>query len=61
MGEAAESPSPTAKKKKAGLLETTAADVEKLKERQKVEICGRKQKEAARPPLAPLHPKFRVK
>lgn len=56
-----ESPSPAAKKEKAELLETTDADVEKLKEQLKVEIHGGKQKELTQPPLAPLRPKFRAK
>lgn len=55
------SSSPTAKKWKVDFLETTATDMEKLKERLKIEICGGKQKEPAMLLLAALCPKFHVK
>lgn len=54
-----ESPSLTAKKKKKmELLETTAANVERLKERMMSDIRGGKQKEPSLPPQAPLRLEF---
>lgn len=56
-----ESPSPAVKKKKDELLETTVADMEKLKERLKPEIREGQQKEPILPSPAPLRSKFGAK
>lgn len=58
LSDDSKSPNPATKKKKAELLQTTAAGMEKLKERLKTEIHGGRQKELTLPALVPLRPEF---